>query len=124
MLVKGGGFIGMIQYVREQARSVGQIALSDAGTVHAWISLTDEQAAAKDSTLLSRISAGGQNLGDVVINGERDNHHDADEADLKHRFLDVQAEIALHHHFHQQHQDHAAIQNRDGQQVEDGEVAG
>jgi hypothetical protein len=42
----------MIQYVREQTRGIGQIALSDAGTVHAWISLTDEQAVAKDSTLL------------------------------------------------------------------------
>ena len=49
MLVESGGFIGMIQHVREQTRSVGQIALSDAGTVHAWISLTDEQGAAKDS---------------------------------------------------------------------------
>src|SRR6476659_10168550 len=104
MLEKSGGSIGVIQYVREQTRSVGQIALSDAGTVHAWISLTDEQALAKDSTLLRLISACGQNFGDVVINGERDNHHDADETDLKHCFLDVEAKIALHHHFHQQHQ--------------------
>src|SRR5664279_951627 len=49
MLVESGGFIRMIQYVREQTRSVGQVALSDAGTVHAWISLTDEQDAEKDS---------------------------------------------------------------------------
>src|ERR1035437_4083065 len=69
-----------------------------------------------------RISASGENLGDVVINSESDNHHDADEADLKYRFLDGEAEIALHRHFHQQHHDHAAIQNRDGQQVEDGQV--
>src|ERR1035437_9348684 len=68
------------------------------------------------------ISAGGENLGDVVIDGESHYHHDADEADLEHRFLDIEAQIALHRHFHQQHQNHAAIQNRNGQQVEDGEV--
>src|ERR1019366_8370577 len=96
---------------------------------HAWISLTDEQPAVKDSrasqyriSVPQRISAGGENLGDVVINGESHNHHDTDEADLKQRFLDIEAEIALHHHFHQQHDDHAAIQNRYGEQVEDGEV--
>src|SRR5664280_1096429 len=122
MLVKRGGFIRTIQHVREQARGIGQIALSDAGTVHAWISLTDEQAATKDSAACRRISAGRENLGDVVINRESDNHHDAYKADLKHRFLDIEAEIALHRHFHQQHHDHAAIQNRDRQQVEDGEV--
>src|SRR4029077_19426551 len=56
------------------------------------------------------------------INRESDNHHDAYEADLKYSFLNVEAEIALHHHFHQQHQDHAAIQNRNGQEIKDGEV--
>ena len=35
MVVKRRGSIGMIEYVREQARSVGQLALADAGTVHA-----------------------------------------------------------------------------------------
>src|ERR1017187_5502112 len=53
MLVKGGRSIGMIQYVREQARSIGQIALSDAGTVHAWISLTDEQTTTKVAAYLN-----------------------------------------------------------------------
>jgi hypothetical protein len=62
MLEKSGGSIGVIQYVREQTRSVGQIALSDAGTVHAWISLTDEQAVAKDSTLLSLFQPAGRIL--------------------------------------------------------------
>src|SRR5450759_816630 len=49
MLVKESGSVWMVQYVREQARCVGQIALSDAGTVHAWISLTDERVEAKVS---------------------------------------------------------------------------
>src|ERR1019366_3073471 len=49
MLVKGGSFVWIIQYVREQTGSIWQIALSDASTVHAWIRLTDEQATAKDS---------------------------------------------------------------------------
>ena len=62
MLVKRGGSVGMIQYVREQARGVGQIALADAGTVHAWISLTDERAVAKDSTHLGVFQPAGRIL--------------------------------------------------------------
>jgi hypothetical protein len=49
MFVEKGGAVGMVEYVREQSRGIGQIALSDAGTVHAGINLPDEQAVPKDS---------------------------------------------------------------------------
>jgi hypothetical protein len=60
MLIKSSGSIRVIQYVREQARSIRQVALADAGTMHAWISLTDERRLAKDSTLLTAFHPAGR----------------------------------------------------------------
>ena len=37
-------------------------------------------------------------------------------------FLHVQAQVALHHHLDQQHQNHAAVHDRDRQQVDDRQL--
>lgn len=50
------------------------------------------------------LSAGRQDLGNVVVKHKRHDHQDEDETELEHGFFRAQAEIALHHHFHQQHQ--------------------
>ena len=68
------------------------------------------------------MSARGKNLGDVIVNRKGNDHHDTDEAHLEHCFFDIQAEIALHHHFNQQHDNDSAVQNRNGQQIEDRQV--
>ena len=112
----------MIQYVREQARSVRQIALADAGTVHAWISLPDEQAVAKDSTIRRYLSPRAESWRCRCKCTKATITMMQTKPTLNTASLTLQAQIALHQHLHQQHQDHAAIQNRDGQQVEDRQV--
>src|ERR1017187_6865083 len=67
-------------------------------------------------------SSGGQIARDVVIDDEQHQHHDADESDLEHGFLDGDAEVPAHGHFDEQHQDAAAVQNRDGKKVKDGQL--
>src|ERR1035438_473982 len=69
-----------------------------------------------------RGSAGRQDSRDVVVNGEGHNHHNGDKTDLEHGLLHVEAEVSLHDHFDEQHQNDASVENGDGQQVENGQV--
>ena len=61
-------------------------------------------------------------LRDVVVDCECDHGHQEHEPKLEHRFLHAQAQIAAHEHLHQQQEDDAAVQDRDGQQIEDRQV--
>src|ERR1017187_10979376 len=67
-------------------------------------------------------STGRQISRDVVIDDEQHQHHDADESDLEHGFLDGDAEVAAHGHFDEEHEDAAAVENRDGKEVKDGHL--
>src|ERR1019366_1331448 len=67
-------------------------------------------------------STGRQISRDVVIDDEQHQHHDADESDLEHGFLDGDAEVAAHGHFDEEHEDAAAVENRDGKKVKDGQL--
>src|ERR1700678_2134414 len=58
----------------------------------------------------------------VVIDHESDNSHDEDKAEPEGGFLHAQAKIAPHEHFHQQHKDGRAVQDRNGQQVDHREI--
>ena len=59
---------------------------------------------------------------DVVVDHDHREQHQEDERSLVDPLLDPDADVAPQNPFDDQHQDHAAIQNRNRQQVEDAKV--
>src|SRR5271157_3580630 len=64
----------------------------------------------------------GNRLHQIVVDDHHGEQHEEDECGLIDAFLDGQADVAAHEPFDQQEHDHSAIENGNGQQVEDAEV--
>ncbi len=63
-------------------------------------------------------------LGDVVEDYEEGEQDDADEGYLVDDFLELLIDIAAHDAFYEEEEDHAAVEQGEGHQVEDAEVEG
>ena len=63
-------------------------------------------------------------FGDVVEDDHGGEDDEADEGNLVDALLDLLVEVAAHDAFDDEEENHAAVENGDGQQVEDGEVEG
>src|SRR5215471_15962398 len=67
-------------------------------------------------------SARRQDFRDVVIDHENHDQHEEYEADFEYRLFDLQAQVAPNKHFNEQQHNAPAIQNGNGQQVENCQV--
>src|ERR1039458_4918947 len=78
-------------------------------------------AAAQNNLSRLQMSEEGQ-LGEVVEDDEGKKRDEYGKGSLVDALLDVDADVAAEGAFDQQQQNHAAVQNGEGQQVEDAEV--